>query len=242
MSLILRDQYSRSRQRHMTSIVRTLLFTAVVVGMSVISFRYGEEKSARDVTTLKSQLLDLNKQLAIKDEAITTIKAQTQTAIAEYSQLQQDFEQAVPQGDIVPLIKLLKKQLDKGMKAERLAFIIRSAQPPRNCTNPETKRFVVSTPLYQGPDSSVGFANNVITITAKGEAGKNDQGQPEAWFDTGKPVRIDLTELGGETQTETGLLPLHHTMVSGNREYRFTFAEGPQSFILVTADSCDYNE
>lgn len=242
MSLILRDQYSRTRRRHIESTFRTVVIVAMVIGMAIVAFHYGQEKAERDVATLKSQLLDLNKQIAVKDETITELQAQTQTAIAEYSQMQQDFEQATPQGDIVPLMDLIQKQLDKGMKAERLAFIIRSAQPPRNCTNPETKRFVVSTPLYQGPDSSVGFANNVITITANGDSGKNDQGQPEAWFDTGKPVTVSLTELGGETKTETGLLPLHHTMVSGHREYRFTFSEGPQSFMIVTADSCDYNE
>lgn len=242
MSMILRDQYSRSRKRNVAKTMHTIIMILIVIGVCVISFDYGKKRAIREVTTLKSQVLELNKQVADKDEKITTLQAETQTALTEYSKLQQNFEETVPHGDIVPLIKLLQKQLDNGMKAERLEFVIRSAQPPRNCSNPESKRFVVSTPLYLGPDSSVGFANNVITITAKGEAGKNEQGNPEAWFDTGKPVTINLTALGGKNEVKEGLLPMHHTLVSGNREYRFTFAPGPQSFIMVTADSCDFRE
>ena len=43
-----------------------------------------------------------------------------------------------------------------------------------------------------------------------------------------------------KTDNKAGIMPLHHSVVSGNREYRFTIEEGARSFAKVTFDSCDY--
>ena len=50
--------------------------------------------------------------------------------------------------------------------------------------------------------------------------------QPEAWFDPAKPVTVFFTRLGGETTSTVGVLPLHHAVVVGDLEYRFSVVAG----------------
>jgi len=45
--------------------------------------------------------------------------------------------------------------------------------------------------------------------------------------------------LGGRKTTAAGRLPLHHAMVVGKREFRFSLKAGKQrGFLEVTADRC----
>src|SRR5690606_4668415 len=105
---------------------------------------------------------------------------------------------------------------------------------------PQAKRFVVKTPVYSGPHGTVSFGNGAITVTGEGEPAVSAAGEAEAWYDPGKPVKITFIEIGGKQTVKEGLLPIQHSMVLGNKEYRFTVAAGERSFISVTSDSCDY--
>ena len=58
--------------------------------------------------------------------------------------------------------------------------------------------------------------------------------------DPEKPINVTFTQLGGETVTAEGALPLHHSVVAGDDEFRFTALPGARGFLTVTADRCDY--
>lgn len=120
--------------------------------------------------------------------------------------------------------------------------IIRAAQPPQNCSQAVNKRFVLSTPSYKGPQSGVTFADGTVTVSGSGDSSISSKQEKEAWFDPGKPITVVFTVIGGKKETKTGLLPLHHTIILGNKEYRFTISEGPRSFIVISSDYCDYME
>jgi hypothetical protein len=110
---------------------------------------------------------------------------------------------------------------------------------PENCVDdPDTKRFIVRTPLQKGANDSVSFHG--ITVTASGESAVNESGQVEAWFDIDKPLSVAFTQLGGEAKAKTGLLPLHHALIVQDKEYRFTLTAGPRGFVLVTGQRCAY--
>lgn len=79
-----------------------------------------------------------------------------------------------------------------------------------------------------------------MTVTGEGAPSVSVAGQPEAWYDPGKPVKVIFTEIGGKQTIKEGLLPVQHALVVGSKEYRFTVAAGDRSFIVVTSDSCDY--
>jgi hypothetical protein len=135
---------------------------------------------------------------------------------------------------------MIRAQIASGMSAERLAFVVRSARAPRNCSEPETKRFIVKTPTYTGPASNASFGEGAIVITGQGLSSRNAIGQAESWFDPSQPVAVEFKSADGEIIKKEGVLPFQHSMVANGKEYRFNLTEGDKSFIKVTFDSCDY--
>ncbi len=85
------------------------------------------------------------------------------------------------------------------------------------------------------------FADNAITVIGEGEPAVNAANQPEAWFDPAKPLTVHFSRLGGQTSKATAKLPLHHSVVLGKYEYRFTVTAGnTRGFVNVTADRCTF--
>lgn len=174
------------------------------------------------------------------EEILTQVRAEAQTANMRYAQLREEINEKLPDGPVQKLAALIREQLSSGINPERLAFVIKSARPPQDCTDAETKRFVIDTPAYQGPESVITIADGQIRIFGEGASARNDNGEPEAWFDPAKPVEIAF-QAGSQTQEKKkDTLPIQHSLILGPREYRFTVEEGSRSFAKVTFDSCAY--
>lgn len=234
------DPGSRYRRRASETKRRT---TATVISLIVVAglgYWYGGEVIKSGEAAYKQQailLKDENKRL---EDSVTQLRTQVETLQIHYKQLEQRYTAEVPTGDLKTLSDLAREQLSDGIAAQRLAFVIQSARPPRNCSEAQQKRFVVKTPSYKGPDSAVSFGNGLITVTAEGTAAIGASGNAEAWYDPSKPVKVRMIQIGGKEIIKEQLLPIHHSIVIGNKEYRFTVAAGDRSFISVTSDSCDY--
>ncbi len=220
---------------------RKLVMTLLMIGiLCVLSFWWGGENVRSSEVAYKQQALELQAERAGLEQTITQLQSEVQSTQVRYQQLEERYKQEVPQGVFKQLTDLVKRRLDAGIKPERLSFIIDSARPPKNCTPAAAKRFVVKTPVYSGPHGTVAFGNGAITVTGEGQPAVGGTGSPEAWYDPGKPVQIKFIEIGGKETAKEGLLPIQHSMVLDNKEYRFTVAAGERSFITVTSDSCDY--
>lgn len=231
------DRYRRRSLQRALSIFRVLF---ILLCSSGLGFWLGHMYDQQKILTIQAERDVLIKQRDEFQEDITRVRAEAQTANARLEQVQKTYEETIPEGPMRDLMALVKKQLDEGMDPQRLTMAVQSARPPRNCSEIETKRFVVSTPAYEGPDSKITVAENTISISGTGVSARNDKGQPEAWYDPSRPVHLAFTLIGGKEQKIDGVLPLHHSAVSGEREYRFTISEGARSFAKVTFDSCDY--
>ena len=236
----LRTHRDRYRQKSREQFFRFLLLIGFLAGIFIAGYQIGGKKSENTIKNLKIKVTELNTGQDTIQQEIIDLRAKNQTLTLQNKDINDRYQKDIPKGDLGLLSALVQEQLEKGINVERLAFVIRQAQPPQNCTNPEKKRFVLSTPIYKGPDSSVSFANGAVTITGTGKTTVTESGQKEAWFDSGKPVSIKFTKLGGKNDLKESLLPIHHTIIIGDREHRFTVAKGPRSFVTVTADSCDY--
>ena len=216
------------------------MILATLVGIAMFFYWLGGENVKSGEAAYKQQSIRMQAEKEDMEKQMTQLRVEAQSTQIRYKQLEDKYNLEVPTGALKDLSDLVRQQLKDGISAERLSFVIRSARPPRNCSEPVTRRFVVKTSAYSGPDSSVSFANGAITITAEGTPAVSLQGQPEAWFDPGKPVTVKFTQLGGQNVIKTQLLPIHHSMVIAGRENRFTIAVGARSFVAVTGDSCDY--
>lgn len=239
MSLGGYNPYDRYRSRSIHRFAMSLVIVAIVFSSMAVGFWLGRQRSAEDVMAIQEEAEAMRQQTTSMQETLTQLRADAKTAELRYKQLQEQYAQEIPEQHRA-LIALVRKQLAEGMDPQRLAAVVREASPPKNCTEPEIKRFVVATPAYRGPNTGVSVADGGIVIKSTGVSARNDKGDPEAWYDPGQPVELVFELASGEVQKKTGVLPLHHAVAVEEREYRFTFSEGARSFIKITFDSCDY--
>jgi len=197
----------------------------------------GKEFSNSQIHVLKDQVKTLSEERGGVQDEMTDLRAQVQTANTRYEALKATYDDTF-EGPMKDLLTDLETKIEKGMEPARLAKIIRSAGAPRQCKQPETKRFVVDTPTYSGPNTGVKVADGLIGVTANGVSARNKNGNPEAWYDASKKVSVTLTPAGGVAVKKHAVMPFNYSLIHDNREYRFQFESGVKSFIKVTYDSC----
>lgn len=235
---------NRSRRRVMSYVV--IAFYAFLFGTTGYYLRQiFHEESA------KSQSAQLDKTVAENEDLqqqIMELKADLQFSVTSYEQLKRRFDEELPEeGKLRELLDLLRQQLDNGMEADRLSFLIRSSRPPSNCTDPVLKRLIVSTPKYKG-EKSLAVADdvhgsdngNVVKVWGAGKSARSEKGAREAWFDSSRSVTVYFENAEGKTEKREGLLPIRHSVVSGVREFRFSIETGSKGFAKVSYDVCDY--
>lgn len=234
------NPHSRYRERSAQKVANVISFL-LIIGMSVgVGIWMGRQFGAESVITLKKENKSLTAQVEELQTALTDLRAEAQTANTRFEQLRAEYNAAVPEGPMQDLLKLVKTQLDEGMEPGRLAFLIRSARPPTGCTEADSKRFIVSTPTYKGENSAVTIAEGAVVIYGAGASAKNAKGEPEAWYDPAQGITVTFKNAKGETEQKSGMLPIRHSVVVDDREYRFTIEEGSRSFARVVFDSCAY--
>lgn len=230
---------ARYKQRAAQRFVNFLKFLSVVIMSILIGFWMGRQYGAEQSIVLKDKVDTLTQERDFLQENVTDLSAQAKTAETRYKQLQDQVDSIIPKGPMQDMATLLREQLEQGMDPERLSFVIRSARPPTNCSEPDLKRFVLSTPANKGPASKVAIAEGAIVIEGSGQSSRNEKGQPEAWYDPAKPVKI-VFDHNGKKEIKRRTLPIRYSVVVGDREYRFTIESGARSFAKVVYDSCDY--
>ncbi len=234
------NPYERYRRRFWQQMAGIGVVLFVMAGAIALGFFFGRQYALQDQAMLRNQVGILTQEKQALEEAVTGLRAESLTATTRLQDLQKTYDETVPEGPVQELIALVNRQIEEGMDPERLAFLVRSARPPRNCTDPEVQRIVLSTPAYKGPPSEAGIADGVIVIKGSGISPNNLKGEPEAWYDPGKPVSLQFLLQDGRTEEKKGVMPLYHSLVVGDREYRFTVTEGAKSFARITFNSCDY--
>ena len=217
------ERYRRRAADQLAGLLTVLVLVCLSFG---IGFWLGGKNSSYQHGVLKDDVEQLSSENTVLQDTITELRAEAQTAIARHDRLKRLYDDAVPEGPMRDLVKLLKRQIDEGRDAKRLAFLIRSARPPSNCSDEQALRFIVSTPAYKGPESRVVLANGALVITGSGLSAVNTEGRAEAWFDPSKAVSVEFVVSGGEAEVKTGVLPMRHSVVIGDREYRINIAEG----------------
>jgi hypothetical protein len=98
----------------------------------------------------------------------------------------------------------------------------------------------VRTPLADGTERLAAFANGSMTLSLSGASARDAAGNPQTWFDPSQPVTVRLARLGGKSLDATGALPLHRSMVDGDREYRLSIVAAPRGFAQVTLERCRF--
>lgn len=233
---------ARRRQRRLR-LLKWSSIAGVLLALGIFSYVSGSTLAKQEVANLRIELDRLRKSLESGRAESATLRVESDQARAREAEWRQRYEAEVPTGKTKALFALIQAQIKKGVADNRLSFMIEAAGNTETCSGqPITKRFIVRTPIFAGTANAVNFtfSDNALTITADGESATNSIGNPEAWFDTAKDVTVWFTQIGGKRRAKaSGRLPLHHSVVVRNVEYRFSIVEGDRrGFVNVTADRC----
>lgn len=221
------------------TLVKWAISLAVIGAAGGYAYMVGSDLSQRRVAELEDEVKTLNDELSGLRDAAAKQDAAMDAERKRADQWKARYDTEVPSEAQKQWLARVQARLDAGVTPARLAFFIDSAKNPSPCDEaPVTKRFIAQTPLFSGTNDSVSFGDGVVTVTAVGESALDSAGNPQAWVDTAKPMTARFTRLGGEATEVAGKLPLHHAVLTEDREYRFTLVPGPQGFVKVTGQAC----
>jgi hypothetical protein len=245
MTLGLRESQTHRRRQRRSRLLKWLFLLSCVTTGGVALYQLGATLAEAEIGQLREETSRLSTAAVEVERRNLNLVASAEQAKSEALEWQRRYERDVPQGPAQHLYSLVTGQLAAGVTEDRLAFLIRSAGKSRACANtPVTKRFLIQTPISRDanhPMGSVSFADNAVTVIGEGQSALDAANRPQAWFDPAKPVTMLFSRLGGETSKATAKLPLHHSVVVGNHEYRFTVTAGDsRGFVNVTADRCAF--
>ena len=222
-SLGLRERRARRHRERRWRVIRWLLSLAAIVAAGFYSYETGRRLAEREVVRLQEEIVALNEAIETIEKEKAGLAGGAKAADKRAQDWEQRYRREVPTGPARQLYDLAQTKLDEGVDAARLRFVLSQAREQKVCDEEvQTKRFFVKTPLYRGANDSVGFDRNRITITARGAATVNEAGSPLAQFDPAEPVVARFAQLGGATSETSGTLPIHHSVVIGDSEFRFS--------------------
>lgn len=234
------DYERRYRHKIWSGFVKATLALSVVLVAALFSYQMGIEQLKGRDTALREEVSALSMRNAELELLAQQMKGAAKTAESRARDMEQQLRRDVPSGDRARLLEQITRRLEAGVQADRLAFVIEHTENPRNCKNPENKRFVLATPILKSGVRGTTFANGAVTVTGEGVSARNAQKEPESWYDPGQPVTLRIAIMGGKQETVEGVLPLHHNIVAEGVEYRFVFAAGSRSYVDATVDRCPF--
>jgi len=240
MTFSFRDPGWRSRRRAAEGRRRVFLLVFAAVAIAFVSYWRGAEDARSQSAARDLHAQEIEAGRAEMEKTILSLRADAQFLRVRHDQLKERYDRDVPSGALKDLMEAIRRQVASGIKPERLSAAILAARPPKNCTSPVVKRFVVKTSAYNGPTADVSFWNGVIRVAGTGASASAPDGSLQAWYDPGRPVTVTFTQTDGSVGVSEGLLPLQYSTVISGKEYRFTVAAGDRSFMTITSDSCDY--
>lgn len=241
MSLGLQEHRARRRRRFWWGVVKWIFTLAVFVAIGAYAYYAGSDLARREVDVQEARVAELEQSLAELEERKSLLEAKLRVVFKQAGEWKSKYEREIPSGEMQKFMEQVEAKLSQGLSSKRLAFVIDSASDPRDCEElPTSKRFIVRTPLQSGANDSVSFDNNKITVTAEGESALNDEGAREAWFDINKTLKVSFVEIGGNVRHAEGMLPLHHSLIAGTSEYRFSLTPGARGFVNVSGQRCAY--
>jgi hypothetical protein len=232
-----RSRHQRERRaRFWKGLFKFVVFLGLIGATAYYAYEAGTRLSAQEIADLKSEITRLSE----SEQAQQTRSEELESLLTDARQTAEDFrlryEEVAPEA-VQDVLAEVRTKMTEGLSADRLAFVVSQAHPPRNCSDSETRRFIAKTENYDGANTWVRF-DDAITVSGSGAAAN---GGREQWFDSTQPVSVTFTPLGEKAETVEGALPLQHSMVFKSKEYRFTAAPGARGFIEITADWCDYS-
>ena len=240
MSLGLREGRARRRRQFWWSLAKWIGALALIFAAGSYAYYAGSNLAQREVAQQQEEIAVLEGQLEALTLEKEKILLQTKAIARRAKEWEERYEAEIPDGTVRDLLTTLRAKLDGGLNPARLAFLLEAAQEPHDCeAEPASKRFIVKIDQRGTGNDSVSF-HKAVVVTALGEPARDADGNQQGWFDPDKPLKVSFRHLSGETTDISGPLPLHHSLIVENKEYRFSIVPGERGFVTVTGQRCSY--
>jgi len=241
MQPMLNSFQRKHRQKMRNRFLLQLVVTGALVGTAYACYEFGARQEA---ARIGQKAIELEHVVEERDELrqqVVNLQAKQLEDAKKIEAVEAKYRADIPNDTVRTLLNTVRDKLAAGVSVERLNNILASASNPRNCRDRDTKRFILSTALAQGTQNWAGFGNGAITVSGEGQSAISAEKRPEAWYDPAKPVKMKFTLIGGKVTVAEGNLPLQHSIIDDNIEYRFTISPAnSRGFIEVSSSLCDY--
>ncbi len=232
----------RRRRRTLLSILRFAAFLAVMAVAIVAAYEVGNSQMRTEVDRLEQRTEQLQEMSRLLRERVAAARQQAEQAEERRSAMERGYREAVPQGFRKDVLNEIDRKLRSGIPEERLAFVLGEVEKDQSCdARTENGRVLLQTPNATMPISAVSFDNGRIAISGSGSSARDEEDQPQAWYDPEKAVELRFLTIAGELETTRGMLPRTHAMVLDDRELRF-LAKPSESkgFVDITVQICTF--
>lgn len=241
MSIGLHGARKRRSQKIRMTFLKWFFALLVISVAGLFAYLSGQDLAQRQLARLEEKVEGQELDIARLQRLRGTLNSELAEANRKAQEWQERYNRDVPRGSMKDLMDQINSKLESGVSFKRIGFLLSTARKEQHCDNsPETKRFFVNTPFFNGANDSVSYGHGNVTITAVGQSARGPGDKAESWYDPGQPVKLIFTLLGGRAVVKEGKLPLHKSVVVAGHEYRFTVVAGSHGFVNITGDRCDY--
>lgn len=242
MTLGLHDQDKRHKRRLWSVLARLGLLALLLGATAVFAYQIGVEQVKVRSERLEDRIADLETTNARLEQNAVRLEAAVRTAERRLGMVREELLSEMEQGPQIPeaLSALVADRLSAGIPQDRLAAILRHVHVERDCSEPNTRRFIMPLSAAGGQSGSVAFAEGRFTVTGQGAPARSATGAAQAWFDPEQPVTLRFIDRDGATDEVSGRLPLGHAVIDGATEYRFVVTAGDRSLVTVAMDRCRF--
>lgn len=231
----------RHHRRNWGGVIKWSALLLVLGAAGVYAYEVGSTLARQDVKRLEQDIARVAEDLASLQVENTELVETVRQRDERIEELSARYRRDVPAAEVRDVLALIDARIADGVSAERLNSVVAAARNDPPCAGePVTRRFSPSTPRFTNAADTVRFADGAITVSGLGESSKDGAGNLQAWFDPALSISLRFSRLGGENEEISGVLPLHHSVVVGGAEYRFSAVAGDRSFVEITADRCEY--
>ena len=227
--MVYRKELQKRRNRRLWGLMKIIFVCGIGGGVGYYAYEIGISVAQEEVLLWKS-----------RHEAQVAENDQLKIELGKDKATVDQLSQLLPNEEIRSLIGVVTEKANSGVDIARMQTIIGGITKDAQCSGEtDTKRFIVLTPVSTEQSSTASYYRGLITLAGIGSSAVNENGSPEAWFDTTKEITVSFMLPGGDQQDISGTLPLYHSVITGGSEYRFSITAGRTSFVDASVMQCD---
>ena len=203
---------------------------AIFIGIGYTSYQSGTLLARMEVSSLESEIARLNTQLENVRAENDRLRLDLSQSRSSAEGLRRRYDSDVPSGGLASLVALLRERQAAGVKDDRLAQVLRDAEPVRVCDGRMLRKRFGIQPAGQSVEEGVSFLDGLITVSASA---------PTSADDPAKAATVTIIRQWATQPIKLSGLPVRQTIAINNSELKLTVeASDIRGYGIATLSVC----